>query len=140
VRHVCDFLLSQEMGYGPGSNTLGSAYTRRWFNKYESVFGGNAASYTWVHRPYVLDNPRSNNGPAVILAVFYELTGQSMAGETQGSPFLPHFRDVIVNAFVSMFRELYLTRKLVRSAKCGRTLVPWEYVNPTHRSQGGEQA
>jgi hypothetical protein len=138
VRLVADFSIWQEIGYGPGSNTLSSAYTRRWFDKYEAVFGGNAANYTWLHQPYILDFPRSNNGPAAVLAVHYELTGKPLAGETPGSVFLPHFRGVVVNAFISLFKELYLTRKLIQNTKRSRDLQ-WEYVNPAHRNQSEEQ-
>jgi hypothetical protein len=150
VRLVDGHPMSQVTEYRPGSNTACSVYTQRWFDKYEAVFGGNAASYTWVEQPYVMDIPAGNCGPIAVLAVYHELTGRAMVGEVEGGRFLPAFRGAIVDEFVAKFRELYLTGMLVRRAPrsvAPRSVaprseerLPWAYVNPllAHPGPAGE--
>jgi hypothetical protein len=135
VRLVDGHAMSQVTEYRPGSNTACSVYTQRWFDKYEAVFGGNAASYMWVEQPYILDIPEGNCGPIAVLAVYHELTGRAMVGEVEGARFLPAYRGAIVDDFVANFQELYLTGMLVRRAPRSvaprsEERLPWAYVNP----------
>jgi hypothetical protein len=131
VRLVDGKVPSQDAEFRPGSGTAFSYYTQRWFDKCEAVFGGDAASYTWVYQPYILDSPEGNCGPIAVLAVHHELTGGPMAGEVPGSPFLPDFRGAVVDFFVSRFKELHRANMLVRSSRRDEALEPWDYVDPT---------
>jgi hypothetical protein len=145
VRLVDGHPILQVTEYRPGSNTACSVYTQRWLDKYEAVFGGNAASYTWVQQPYVMDIPEGNCGPIAILTVYHELTGRAMVGEVEGGRFLPAFRGAVVDEFVAKFRELYVTGMLVRRAPRSvaprsEERLPWAYVNPVlaHPGPAGE--